>query len=213
MFAGLAIFAGGCTVEAAVAVCGAGGAALEVLADLEALIDHSLVTLAAGNTPRITLLETIREYAGERLEEGGEGETLGERQATYYRELAEVAEAGLLDQAQRTLNQLEQEHHNLLRAWDWLLRHGDAVTLYRLTRPCFLFWFERGHWREGAEHLRRLLEFRPQAIRRPRARRRWSPARRCCTAVAACTRAWRMRSKATTLPSGATTRSSALWRQ
>ena len=158
VFAGLAIFAGGCTVEAAVAVCGAGGAALEVLADLEALIDHSLVTLAAGNTPRITLLETIREYAGERLEEGGEGETLGERQATYYRELAEVAEAGLLGpQAQRTLDQLEQEHHNLLRAWDWLLRHGDAVTLYRLTRPCFLFWFERGHWREGAEHLRRLL--------------------------------------------------------
>jgi predicted ATPase/DNA-binding XRE family transcriptional regulator len=94
LFRRLAVFVGGCTLEAAEAVCALdGGSGLDVLDGLASLVDKSLLRQeeAPGPEgypePRFSMLETIREFAGERLRESGEGETLGRRHAEYIEAL------------------------------------------------------------------------------------------------------------------------------
>lgn len=103
LFARLAVFAGSWTLEAAEVVCqGHGAAQIDVLDALQGLADKSLVrrvepTLGdAGPEPRFMMLETIREYARERLSSGGEAEDVQRRHATHYTELAMHAEFRIL---------------------------------------------------------------------------------------------------------------------
>src|SRR5260221_3730980 len=120
LFRWLSIFVGGCTLEAAEAVCQAGQAggeqASSVLEGIASLLDKSLVqqTERAGDAPRLVMLETIREFGLECLERQGELEVARRPHAHYYLALAEAAEPHLLGPEQLLwLDRLEQELDNL----------------------------------------------------------------------------------------------------
>jgi len=136
VFQGLAVFAGGATLEAAEAVCAAGAADApglpNVLDVLSSLVDKSLVRVdepagdaAVDGGVRVTMLQTIREYGLERLEASGAWATIGARHATYYLALAEHAAPGLIGPEQSAwLARLGREEDNLRAALDWASRSG-----------------------------------------------------------------------------------------
>ncbi|KKZ70289.1 ATP-binding protein, partial [Streptomyces showdoensis] len=114
----LSVFAGGCDLEAAEAVCGGPGAAGDVLELLGSLVDKSLVVAAeAEGGMRYRLLETVAEYAGERLDEAGERAAVERRHLTYYRELARLTDPELRTGRQTAaLTRFESEHDNIRAA-------------------------------------------------------------------------------------------------
>lgn len=151
----LSVFVGGFDLEAAEAVCpGAGPKIAEVSKLLGRLAAKSLVAPDAGSSPvvRYRLLETVRAYAGERLEEAGEAAALRAAHARYYLALAERAEPELtgLDQ-RRWLGRLESERGNLRSAFDWSLGHGESEWALRLAGSLVLFWRVRCHYSDGRE--------------------------------------------------------------
>ena len=99
---------------------------------------------------RFRMLEPIRQYAQERLQESGTAERLRERHAGYYLALAQEAEPELegADQT-RWMDQLEAEHDNLRPALSWALEGGQAELGLRLAGALRLFWVGRGHFSEG----------------------------------------------------------------
>src|SRR5262249_22455091 len=142
LFARLGVFVGGCTLEAAEAVSRTEGRGLSeesavsvlspqssVLDGLAALVDKSLLKQieAPNGEPRFTMLETLREYALERLAARGEEAALRARHAAYYLELAETAQPNL-DTAEQAvwLERLEAEHDNLRAALTWSLEASDV---------------------------------------------------------------------------------------
>lgn len=178
LFSQFGVFVGGCTLEGAEAVLSTEGQGLSdgsvistlrpqpsVLDGLVALIDQSLVQQAAGTTPgvsaepRFTMLETIREYALERLAEHGEEVMLRRRHAAYYLALAEQAEQGLQgSDARRWLDQLEIERDNLRVALAWSQSTtGDAMLGLRLAAALWWFWWARGYGNEGRRWLAQTL--------------------------------------------------------
>jgi non-specific serine/threonine protein kinase len=166
MFARLAVFVGGCTLDAVEAVCHPGDdQPLAVLDSLASLVDRSLLRQVEGTEgePRFGMLETIREYAAERFEESGDAET-GQRHAEYYLALAEQAAPELLGPHQRTwLERLEREHDNLRAALGWALEHDEEKVGIRLAVVLGHFWEVRGHRTEGQEWLARVLARWPSA--------------------------------------------------
>jgi predicted ATPase/transcriptional regulator with XRE-family HTH domain len=184
LFERLGVFGGGCTFEAAEAICGSwelgvgswGDEAATptpisqlptpMLDGLTSLIDQSLVQQAAvGVTPngysepRFIMLETIREYALERLAEHGEEQMLRRRYAMYYLTLAEQAEQGLQgSDSRRWLDRLEAEHDNLRAVLVWSQRvAGDQELGLRLAAALWWFWWARGHGSEGRYWLEQAL--------------------------------------------------------
>jgi predicted ATPase len=150
LFVRLAVFSGGCTLEAAEQICGAG---LDVLASL---VDKSLVRRTGD---RFWMLETIRKFATERLEPQGENEKLRHRHAAWYRELVENAEPALEARVgdETWLKRLAAEHNNVGAALSWLQLRGDYEALGRMVVPLSLFWFWGGHLAEGEGWLARVL--------------------------------------------------------
>ena len=120
LFARLAVFVGGATLEAVEALCSnAGGLELDVLDGLTVLVEQSLLRQEEGadGAPRFRMLETIREYALERLAASGETEALQRAHAACYLALAERLEPELRgSQQEAALAQLEVEHDNLRAA-------------------------------------------------------------------------------------------------
>lgn len=162
LFAHLAVFVGGWTLEAAEAVCDIGDEA-EVLQRLSALVDKCLVQQQGGirHEPSFTMLETVREYGLERLEERGELERLCRRHARYFVELAEEAERASQGPLQGAwLDRLETEHDNLRAALAWSLSPGgDAEMGLQLTGALLShFWYIREHHSESRMWLQRALE-------------------------------------------------------
>ncbi|HEV2124887.1 MAG TPA: protein kinase, partial [Chloroflexota bacterium] len=161
LFARLAVFGGGWTLEAAEAVCDVGNEA-EVLQHMSALVDKSLVQQQASihPEPRFTMLETVREYALERLEESGELERLRRRHASYFLKLAEEEERASQGPLQRTwLDRLEAEHDNLRSALAWSLSpQGDTEMGLQLTGALSHFWYVREHHSESRMWLQSALE-------------------------------------------------------
>jgi non-specific serine/threonine protein kinase len=155
LFRRLAVFAGGCALEVAQAVCvapeGAEPLGGDVLAGLSALVDQSLVQQREeGGEPRFGMLHVVREYALDRLEASGEAEALRRAHAAYMLALAERAEPELTGpDAGRWLGRLECEHDNLRMALAWARERGEAETSLRLVAAIFRFWMVRGHLREG----------------------------------------------------------------
>jgi predicted ATPase/transcriptional regulator with XRE-family HTH domain len=159
LFRRLAVFAGGCTLQAAEVVCNR-EEDLDVVETVSSLLDQSLLCPAevTSEEPRVVMLQTIREYALEQLEESGEVEALRRRHADYYLALAEKAEPALLGAGQTTwLSHLEQEHGNLRAALRWCLRPGEAERGLRLGAALWRFYQARGHLTEGREWLEGLL--------------------------------------------------------
>jgi predicted ATPase/class 3 adenylate cyclase len=159
----LTVFAGGCTLEAAEAVADAdGGLGIAVLDGVGALIDKSLLRRLDGKPgePRFGLLETIREYALERLEVSGEAEKLRRTHADYFVALGEQAEAHLRGGPHFAswLDRLEPEQANLRTALRWCIERGDVERGLRLGGAVWRWWFERGTLAEGRDWLDHLLQ-------------------------------------------------------
>ncbi len=108
---------------------------------------------------RFRMLETIREYAAERLEATGRGDELRKRHAGYYLKLAETADGELNSPEQtRWLDKLEEEQENVREALDWLLAEGEAETAARIAGALTRFWEMRGHWSVGRRWLEETLK-------------------------------------------------------
>lgn len=136
----LAVFAGGATVAAVEQVCG--GGAFELLA---ALVDKSLVVAVPGSPTRYRMLETIREYARERLDEAGERDAAVADHARFMTELAEAAEPHLRGHEQLLwLAKLRAEADEIDLALRRTIAAGDAATAHRLVAALAWSWFVRG---------------------------------------------------------------------
>ncbi len=161
LFRRLAVFVGGCTLETAEAVCNASqDLGVDVLDGMSRLVDKSLLRQEAevDGEPRMLMLETIREYALERLAESGEAEAMRRQHATFFLQLAEEAYPKMLSAEQATwYRRLEVEHDNLRAALHWTLEHQEAETGLRLAGALFAFWRSCNHSREGRSWLEQVL--------------------------------------------------------
>jgi predicted ATPase/DNA-binding SARP family transcriptional activator len=153
----LSVFAGGWTLEQAEAVCSECGMRNEVLDLLTSLVDKSLVVYEeGGQQERYRLLETVRQYARERLPEAGDAKGLWHRHMAFFLQWVEAG-LGQLEEVER-FDRLETEHDNLRAALAWSLSAEDgAETGLRLATALLPFWLHRGLNREGREWLTRAL--------------------------------------------------------
>jgi predicted ATPase len=156
VFAGLSTFVGGWTLEAAQMVCASetldASAVLDVLTHL---IDKSLIHVVRfpNGSVRYRLLETLREFAGERLEEMG-ADAVRHMHAIYFVAFAEQVTRSLPGPDQgRLLDQLEREQANFVAALEWFIAHGEAELGLRLGVALARFWEIRGHAIEGLGYL------------------------------------------------------------
>jgi predicted ATPase/class 3 adenylate cyclase len=158
LFARLAVFVSGCTLDVVEAVCNAtGDLPIDVVDGMAALHDQSLVQQLEGldGEPRFTMLEIIREYALERLDQRGEVKALREWHAAYYLALAEQAEREIVEgQQQVWLERLEIEHDNMRAALEWYQTAEDGMEAgLRLAGALGPFWFNCGYPSEGRRWL------------------------------------------------------------
>jgi predicted ATPase/transcriptional regulator with XRE-family HTH domain len=177
LFRRMAVFVGGCTVEAVEAVCGDDVEARSqrrpvlrsnpssqgppMLGGLASLVDKSLLQQVPGleGEPRFTMLETIREYALAQLRTGGdeprEDERLSRLHAAYYLNLVEVGTPEVIRGAHQLAwyRRLEAEHDNLRVALHWAIVRDEAELALRFVTALYRFWLAHGHLGEGRRHL------------------------------------------------------------
>jgi len=159
LFARLAVFRGGRTVEAAEAVC-SHGLTIGILEGLESLLNKNLLRRIEGTAeePRFVMLEMIHEYARERLEASGEAEDLQRRHAEYFLAVAERAAPELRGaRQQHWFVRLRAEQDNLRAALAWSLGEGEAELGLRLVGALRDFWYFDGHSAEGLRWTERTL--------------------------------------------------------
>ena len=153
LFRRLGVFVGGYTLEAAEVVVNLSGEQpMDVLSRVGSLVDKSLQqsTRALDGEARLTMLETVREYALEQLNASGEKDSVQRAQAAYYLRLAEQAEPMLASpEARQWLDRLNSEHDNLRAALRWAIENNDGDTATRISGALWLFWFARGYLSEG----------------------------------------------------------------
>ncbi len=160
----LSVFAGGWSLESAEAICADSTAnqpalilpstfyplpSTDVLPGLIQLVNKSLVVASADEPMRYSLLETIRQFAAEKLRASGEDEEVGRLHAALYLTLAEAAERELSGAKQAEwLGRLEVEHDNLRAVLTWTLAH-NVESAARLANAIWRFWYMRGYLSEG----------------------------------------------------------------
>jgi non-specific serine/threonine protein kinase len=161
LFRRLAVFSGGCPLDAVEVVCRAENvlpcSALDVIA---ALVDKSLLRQdqTAEDEPRFLMLETIREYALECLRASEDWEAARRAHADFFLALALQAEPELTGPKQKIwLTKLEREHDNFRTALKWVEETGEADHGLHLGGALWRFWLVRGHMLEGRERLTALL--------------------------------------------------------
>ncbi len=159
LFGRLSVFAGGWTLEVAEAVCSEGSIEQsDVLDLLGGLVDKSLVVAGASTSGavRYRMLEPIRQYAREKVEQSGEAELVRDRHAESFLALAQEAE---LDGPEQRLwvERLEVEHDNLREALSWALERGEADLGLRFGEALWRFWYQRGYLSEGIRWMERVL--------------------------------------------------------
>ncbi|GIH79421.1 SARP family transcriptional regulator [Planobispora longispora] len=148
----LSVFSGGASLEAAERVCGNGVAGEHVFDVLTALIEKSLLLADGEDAPRYRMLNTIREYAAQRLDEAGETESARRAHLACFIELAETAEPHLRRAEQlRWLATLRAEHDNIGAALRGAIAEGWAPEAMRLVAAAGWYWYLSGHRAEGAE--------------------------------------------------------------
>nr|MDQ2996702.1 tetratricopeptide repeat protein [Chloroflexota bacterium] len=165
----LGVFVGGCTLEAAEAVASElriencaqpGNSQFAILDGLATLVDKSLLqhVEAPDGESRFVLLETIREYALEKLAASGEAKQLRRQHAHYYITLGEAKRSEELPQRPAKLAHLDSDYDNLWSALAWSQTSaGDPEVALRLTRALRAFWLNRGIRREAIVALERTL--------------------------------------------------------
>jgi predicted ATPase len=164
LFRRLTVFAGGCTLEGAEAVCNAQrDLEIDVLEGMASLVDKSLVQQVGqkDGVARFAMLETIREYGLERLTASGENEVTKRAHAAYCMVLAEEGNPPLTT-AERTnwLALCDTEHDNLRAALDWLIASENYEWASRLGLAFYWFWEPREHLAEGRELIEAILKMR-----------------------------------------------------
>ena len=168
LFRRLSAFAGGWTLDAAEEVCsGDGLGEYEVLELLSSLVDKSLVVVARDDAEsRYRMLETVRQYASDKLIESGERAALRAGHERFFLDLAEEAETGLAGPEQPAwLERLDTEHDNLRAALGWLAEEKDIERGLRLAASLLRFWWFRGYLIEGRAHLESLLSLSGTPVR------------------------------------------------
>jgi predicted ATPase/class 3 adenylate cyclase len=149
----LAVFSGGCSLAAAESVCGD-----DVFAGLSVLAEHSLLVIHWNELgdPRFELLETVAEFARERLAESGEGDELAERHARHFADHAEAVEPSLYSDARGPwLRRLGDDRDNFRAALSWSVGGGDADVGLRILGSLWLWWWTS--FSEGWEWAERVL--------------------------------------------------------
>jgi predicted ATPase/class 3 adenylate cyclase len=144
LFGRLAVFRGGCTLEAAEEVADAD------LDTLQSLVDKSLVRVRGD---RFWMLETIREFALERLDAADDADALRDRHARHFLSLAEAAEPHLRGNPKAWTDRLEADLDNLRAAQDRFAERGDELEEIRLVAALWRLWMLRGHFAEGERRL------------------------------------------------------------
>jgi tetratricopeptide (TPR) repeat protein len=173
LLARLAVFRGGATLDAVEAVCLDQDAIALGFPDLldvvESLARQSLLVPDEDSAfPRIRLLETIGEYALERLVQSGERNAVATRHAGYFLDLAERAHAGLAGQDQSDwLDLLAEEHDNMRAALDDFQQRAAGASAVQTAGALWQFWWMRGHLSEGRERLRGALAVADRATTPP----------------------------------------------
>jgi predicted ATPase len=160
LFRRLSVFAGGWTIEGAEAIA----PSIDMIGVLGRLVEASLVIREPGED-RYRMLEPVREYASEIMEESGEAHEIRGRHAAFYLALARAADLGLRGREQLLwLQRLDIEHDNLRSSLSWLLDRskGGQADALRLAAALSRFWFLRGYWRsEGGSWLAKALAANP----------------------------------------------------
>ena len=151
----LAVFVGSFTLDAAEALCGD-----EALEWLARLVDKSMVLFfERQGEPRYRLLETIRAYADDRLQEQGDAVALHLRHADYWIDLATQAERDLTGPRQAFwLERLDREHDNIRGCLRWLSTHEQPLLLLTLTRWLGRYWYFRSYFREGSQWIQQAIQ-------------------------------------------------------
>jgi predicted ATPase/DNA-binding NarL/FixJ family response regulator len=164
MLAASSVFRGGISLPSITAVCGSAlGPGAPVLDALQELVDHSLLRLAVASAPvpRYSMLETVREYAAERLSTLPEAAAVHEAHAGQFHRLAEDLVRPPCWPAREGLDLLELEHDNFRAALDWYRLENPAAGL-QLANRLTAFWSARGHFTEGRRRLGELLGLVPE---------------------------------------------------
>ncbi len=158
LLARFSVFAGGFTLAAAEAVAiGDPIAKDDIVYLLIALVEQSLI-VADEDGDRYRMLETVREYAREKLNASGSADTFRTQHRDYFLALAEEAEPKLMGEQQTEwLRRLEDEHENLRASLDWSLMAPEPSPSLRLCGALARFWNIRGHFSEGREWCARVL--------------------------------------------------------
>src|SRR3712207_5808410 len=163
LFRRLSVFAGGFTLEAAEVVGTTGSAGGEDVLDLlGTLVEQSLVEAQPpkeGGETRYGMLEPVRQYALEKLEESGETGMVGRSHTAFFLALAERAYPEVLGERQvEWLERLEQEYGNLRAAMSWALDADDGATSARIGWTLWYFWWARSYHREGRRWMEEVLK-------------------------------------------------------
>jgi predicted ATPase len=161
LFRRLSVFIGGCTLEAVEAVCNTkSDLGFDLVDGMASMVDKSLMQQSeqAGNEPRFVMLETIREYALEKLAASAEVPSTRRAHAAYCVVLAEEGAGSVTDaESSEWLDRFEVEHDNFRAAIEWLIENEDADWGLRLGLALFRFWEMREYLAEGRDRLGKLL--------------------------------------------------------
>ncbi|MGH2551648.1 MAG: ATP-binding protein, partial [Thermomicrobiales bacterium] len=159
LFRRLSVFVGGCTLEAAEAVADFCEQS-SILGMISSLVDHQLlIVIGPPNRPtRFTMLETIREYAGERLAESGERAACDQRHAIFFLALAEQYQLGeVMPEGESAVALLDTEQANVRAALTWLEASSKVETFLQLAGALGIYWSGQGMYQEGRYWLERAL--------------------------------------------------------
>jgi non-specific serine/threonine protein kinase len=156
LFEHLAVFAGGWTLDAAENICAAGDIRYSVLDGLQTLLDSHLISLelVSADQPRFSMLETIREYALERLRARGGEQIARHRHATYFCRFAELCAPGYHSAEIATA---DRDYHNMRAALHWAFEAGEHELAARIVSAVFWYWDTRGLLEEGQSWIAQML--------------------------------------------------------
>jgi predicted ATPase/class 3 adenylate cyclase len=162
LFARLSVFVAGCELDSVEAVCGPAGEldGLDIVDGLMALADQSLIRAEdADDETRFRMLDTIREFAIERLAETGERDEIERRHSATFLALAESLTPKLSgDDQRRWLGRLERDHDNIRAVLDRAVAAGDGSTAIRIAFAMWRYWQKRGHLAEARRRLQAIAD-------------------------------------------------------